>query len=537
MGENIFGRDVRLEPHKVHNYHEYLTPYDLSKLHITSPLVLRNLVPSVLYEEAIRYETGSIITDAGALAVTSHKYTGRLPKEKRFVKDETTENILDWGEINIPINEHSFNVNRARALDYLNSRRRIYIVDSFAGWDPRYRVKIRSICSRAYHALFMTNMLIVPNLEELAEYGEPDFTIINGGVFPANRHTAGITSDASIILNMKKREIVILGTEYAGEMKKAVFSVMNYLMALKGILPMHCSANIDENSNCSLFFGLSGTGKTTLSSDPALQLVGDDEHCWTDTGIFNIEGGCYAKCIDPPEAIKKCITFGALLENITYDDVTRKVDYSDESVTTNTRASYPLSSVENNRIPAVAPTPENIIFLSCDAFGVLPPVSRLDKKQAMFHFINGYTSKTPSTEVGITMPEATFSACFGGVFLPLDPVIYTKLFKQKLENSNAKVWLVNTGWIGGSYGSGKRMVLRHTQAIIKGICDGSINNGTFKRDAVFGLEFCSNFAGLPDTSLDARKAWENKEAYDVQSKKLYAMFLENIKKYDTSSFL
>lgn len=520
----------------VNNYHEHIVPYDLSAWHITKPLVLRNLSAPVLYEEALRYESGSVISNSGALAVTSHKYSGRVPKEKRIVKDENTEKTIQWGDINIPIDDHAYLINRLRALDYLNSRNRIYVVDSFVGWDPRYRMKVRTICSRAYHALFMRNMLIIPTSEELDAYGDPDYTIINAGVFPANRHTEGITSDASIIVNFTRKEMTILGTEYAGEMKKGVFCIMNHLMPFQEILPMHCAANVDDTGNTTLFFGLSGTGKTTLSTDDNRSLIGDDEHCWSDDGIFNMEGGCYPKCIDPPENIKQCMTFGSLLENLTYDSITRKINYSDESITTNTRGAYPLSHVKNVQIPARASHPKNIIFLACDAFGVLPPVTKLNAKQAMYHFISGYTSKTPNTEVGVTSPTATFSACFGEVFLPLNPIVYAELFEKKMQRSNACVWLVNTGWIGGDFSLGKRISLSLTRSIISAICDGTIVNGTFKKDPLFGFEVCIQCEGISET-LEPREMWSDVQMYEKQAYMLACMFQENIKKYDSSSFI
>ncbi len=518
----------------IHNYHEHREPYDLSAWGITHPMVLRNLACPILYEEAIRYEKGSIIVDTGALAITSHKYTGRVPKEKRIVEDAETASRVQWGDVNIPIDDHAYLINRSRALDYLNSRNRIYVVDSFAGWDPRYRIKVRIICSRAYHALFMTNMLIVPDEQELANYGQPDYTIINAGVFPANRHSLGITSDASIIINFTRKEMTILGTEYAGEMKKGVFSIMNYSMPLQGILPMHCAASIDESNATTLFFGLSGTGKTTLSSGEQRQLIGDDEHCWSDEGIFNIEGGCYAKCTDPPDYIKQCIRFGALVENITYDDMTRTVDFSDESITTNTRSSYPLSHVSPVKIPALAPHPHHIIFLTCDAFGVLPPVARLNTKQAMYHFINGYTSKIPNTEVGIDTPTATFSACFGEVFLPLDPLTYARLLEQKILAHTANVWLVNTGWVGGDFHTGKRISLTKTRAIIHAICKGDMEEALFKKDPLFEFEVCIQCKGVPEP-LDPREAWSTTNKYTKQATMLAQMFRENTKKYPISS--
>lgn len=520
----------------IHNYHEYLLPYDLSSLHIEKPLVLRNLSPSILYEEALRYETGSAISATGALIVSSNKYTGRLPKEKRFVQDEISNTHIHWGEINIPIAQHTYEISKARAVDYLNSRTRIYVVDGYAGWDKRYRIKVRTICSRAYHALFMTNMLIVPTEEELATYGAPDYTIINAGSFPANRHTEGVTSDASIIINLTKQEIVLLGTEYAGEMKKAIFSIINYRMPLQNILPMHCSANVDDADNTTIFFGLSGTGKTTLSSNHSRKLIGDDEHCWTDDGIFNVEGGCYAKCIDPPDDIKECLTFGSLLENVAFDNFTRKVNYHDETFTTNTRASYPLHHVQNVKNPSIGNIPKNIIFLACDAFGVLPPIAKLNEEQALYHFISGYTAKTPNTEVGIVDPTATFSACFGEAFLPLNPVVYAHLLAKKIKSNNVSVWLVNTGWIGGDFHTGKRISLSDTRCIIEHICNNTIDSTTFQKDPFFKFEICTSCKGI-DHSLDPRKSWDDSMAYETQAKKLVSMFHKNIKKYDTTTFI
>ncbi len=520
----------------LHNDYNYLESYNLSVFNINKPLVLRNLPSPILYEEALRYESSSIISQSGALIVASNKYTGRVPKEKRFVCDEQTKETVHWGEINIPIDAHTFAVNRARALDYLNSRKRIYVVDGFAGWDSTHRIKVRTICSRAYHALFMTNMLIMPTDEECESYGEPDYTIINGGVFPANRETYGVTSDASIIINFAQQEMVILGTEYAGEMKKGVFTIMNYLMPQKNILPMHCAANTDDEDNTTLFFGLSGTGKTTLSSDHSRKLVGDDEHCWTDQGIFNIEGGCYAKCTDPPDDIKECLIFGALLENVVYDNHTRSVDYHDESITTNTRGAYPLEHVKNAKIPGVASSPRNVIFLTCDAFGILPPIAALDEIQAMYHFISGYTAKIPNTEVGVTTPTTIFSACFGEVFLPCDPVIYAHMFAQKIRQHQSKVWLINTGWVGGDYQTGTRMALQDTRAIITKICNNDMEGAEFIQDPLFRFQICTSCEGI-DHSLDPRKAWSDDQSYDIQAKKLVQRFHENIAKYNNSSFI
>ena len=360
--------------------------------------------------------------------------------------------------MNIPCDQHTFDINRQRALDYLNTRERLYCFDGFAGWDPRYRIKVRVICSRPYHALFMHTMLIRPTKDELANFGMPDFVIINGGAFPANRLTTGMGSTTSIDLSLEDRQLVILGTEYAGEMKKGVFTVANYFGPKRGILSMHCSATADKKTGASsLLFGLSGTGKTTLSADPKRHLIGDDEHCWSDDGIFNIEGGCYAKAINlTPESepdIFQALRFGAVLENVVLDE-DHGVDYTDTSITQNTRGAYPIEFIANAKIPCMAGHPTDVIFLTCDAFGVLPPVSALSPAHAMYHFISGYTAKVAGTEMGVTEPQATFSPCFGGPFLVWHPSKYAELLEEKMRKHNARVWLVNTGWGGGGHGVG-----------------------------------------------------------------------------------
>ncbi|KAG0354209.1 Protein kinase C-like 1, partial [Gamsiella multidivaricata] len=366
-------------------------------------LMNRNASVAKLYEDALRYEDGSMISSEGALVTSSGKKTGRSPKDKRIVDESTTTADIWWGPVNKKLSEHAFLINHERAVDYLNTRERLYVFDGYAGWDPKYRIKIRVVCARAYHCLFMRNMLIRPTDDELEEYGEPDFTILNAGAFPANRYTTGMTSNTSVSINFHRREMVILGTEYAGEMKKGVFTIMHYLMPKAGVLSLHSSANQGEDGDVTVFFGLSGTGKTTLSADPRRHLIGDDEHCWSDTGIFNIEGGCYAKCIDlsaekEPE-IFGAIRFGAVLENVVLDEDTRLVDYSDNSLTENTRCAYPIEYIPNALIPCISSGhPKNIIMLTCDAFGVLPPVSKLTSAQAMYHFISGFTAKMAGTE-------------------------------------------------------------------------------------------------------------------------------------------
>ncbi len=510
-------------------------PFNLKEYQINTSEIYRNCSVPELYEIALRLEKGTAISDVGALLVYSGEKTGRSPKDKRVVKAPESEQNIDWGDINIALDEHTFMINRERAIDYLNSRERVFVVDAFAGWDPKYRLKVRVICTRAYHALFMQNMLIMPNAEELADFGEPDYTIFNGGSFPANRYTSQMTSTTSVDVSLEEKEIVILGTEYAGEMKKGIFSVMNYLMPLQDVLPMHCSANVGESGDVSVLFGLSGTGKTTLSADPKRKLIGDDEHCWTDTGVFNIEGGCYAKAIDlsaenEPD-IYNAIRFGTILENVVYDQQNRKVDYSNTSITQNTRASYPIHFIDNIQKPCMAGIPKNIIFLTCDAFGVLPPVSLLTPEQASYHFISGYTAKVAGTEMGVKEPQATFSACFGAAFMMWHPNKYAELLGQKIRTSGAKAWLVNTGWTGGRYGVGSRIKLKYTRAIIDAIHHGSFDGVEMLTERQFGLQIPTVCPAVPSEILDPKNTWEDKQAYDETMDKLVGLFQANFKQF------
>jgi len=426
----------------------------LDKYGLRNKKIIRNAPAAVLYEEAIKYEPGTVIADSGGLVAMSGEKTGRSPKDKRLVRHPLSEEDVWWGNINIEVTEHTFMLNRQRALDYIDLRDRIYVFDGYAGWDPDHQIKVRIIATRAYHALFMNNMLIRPTEEQLQTFGEPDFVIFNAGVFPANPYTEGMTSATSVAMSFERGEMVILGSEYAGEMKKGIFTLMHYLMPRKGVLSMHCSANEGATpDDVAIFFGLSGTGKTTLSADPRRKLIGDDEHCWSDTGVFNIEGGCYAKCIDlskekEPE-IFDAVRFGAILENVVIDPSTRAVNYHDDTITQNTRTAYPIEYIPNAKIPCVGGHPKNIIFLTADAFGVLPPVSRLTPEQAMYHFISGYTAKVAGTEMGVTEPQATFSACFGAAFLVWPPTKYAEMLAEKMREHGAKAWLVNTaGQVG-----------------------------------------------------------------------------------------
>ncbi len=508
------------------NLHQY--KIEVEKIHRNSS------VPS-LYEIALRTEKGTAISDTGALLVYSGEKTGRSPKDKRIVRQSPSDTNIDWGSVNIEMDEHVFMINKERACDYLNTREQLFVVDAFAGWDPKYRLKVRIICTRAYHALFMQNMLIMPTAEELADFGEPDYIVYNGGGFPANRYTSKMTSKTSINMNLETKEIVILGTEYAGEMKKGIFSVMNYLMPLHNVLPMHCSANVGENDNVSVLFGLSGTGKTTLSADPKRRLIGDDEHCWTDNGIFNIEGGCYAKVIDlsaekEPD-IFNAIRFGTVLENVVYDPKSHKVDYTDVSITQNTRASYPINFIDNVQIPCTAGQPNHVIFLTCDAFGVLPPISRLSPEQASYHFISGYTAKVAGTEMGVTEPEATFSACFGAAFMMWHPNKYAELLARKIKENNATAWLVNTGWTGGAHGVGSRIKLRYTRAIIDAIHNGDFEGVEMVVDPHFGFEVPTSCPNVPSELLIPKNTWADQAGYDATKNKLIQLFQKNFTQF------
>lgn len=501
--------------------------------------VHRNLTPARLYEEAVKHEKGFAIANNGALVCDSGRKTGRSPKDKRIVDRPESTNDIWWGDINIKLDEDTFNINFERAIDYLNTREELYVLDGYAGWDVKHRLKVRIICTRPYHALFMHNMLIRPTKDELSGFGTPDYVVFNSGAFPANRYTKGMTSDTSVVLHLERRQIVILGSEYAGEMKKGVFTVMNYLMPKEGVMSMHCSANEGPDKDVSLFFGLSGTGKTTLSADPRRSLIGDDEHCWTDDGVFNIEGGCYAKCIglteeNEPE-IYNAIRFGSVLENVVLDQDTREVDYDDVSITQNTRCSYPIEYIPNAKIPCVGGHPRNIILLTCDAFGVLPPVSRLTPEQAMYHFISGYTAKVAGTEQGVTEPQATFSACFGAAFMVWHPSRYAELLAEKIREHNSKVWLVNTGWSGGPYGVGSRFKLKYTRAIIDAIHDGSLAKQETKTDSVFGVEVPVACEGVPSELLDPKSTWYDGGEYDLAAQKLANLFHDNFKKYEDGS--
>lgn len=507
-----------------------------SGIHVTQ--IHRNPSPAKLYEDGI-LKDGSQIVASGAIFADSGAKKGRSPRDKRVVEEPGSKDDIWWGNVNIPFSEDSFAKTKQTALDFLNTCPELYAIDGFAGWDPATRIKVRIICSRPYHALFMHNMLIRPTADELTEFGEPDYVVFNAGSADADPSIEGVESKTSVALNFATKEFVILGTQYAGEMKKGIFTIMNYLMPKMGHLSMHCSANEGVQGDVSLFFGLSGTGKTTLSADPERQLIGDDEHYWTDQGVFNIEGGCYAKCINlsaekEPE-IFQAIRFGTVLENTVQDPLTREVDYTDSSLTENTRASYPIEFIDHAKIPCEGGHPQNIVFLTCDAFGVLPPVGRLSPEQAMYHFISGYTAKVAGTEVGVTEPEATFSPCFGGPFLAWHPAKYAELLASQMRQHKANAWLVNTGWSGGAYGVSSRISLKHTRAIIHAIHDGSLAEAETQTDSVFGLEIPKSCSGVPAEILVPKQTWKDKAAFDATAHKLASLFSENFKKYESDA--
>jgi len=498
------------------------------------PVVVRNAPPARLYEDAVTREHAGIVA-SGAIAIRSGAKTGRSPQDKHVVRRPESERDVWWGPVNHAIDEHTFLLNRQRAIDYLNTRDQIYVCDGYAGWDPASRLKIRVLCARAYHALYMHNMLIRPTLDELEHFGAPDYVIYNAGQFPANSYTAQMTSRTSIDLSLERREQVILGSEYAGEMKKGVFTIMHWLLPGRGILSMHCAANEGAAGDVTLFFGLSGTGKTTLSADPARRLIGDDEHGWGEHGVFNIEGGCYAKCIHLSAAkepeIYRAIRFGTVLENVAYDSATRDVDFESSVYTENTRAAYPIEFIDNAKVPCVAGHPRNVVFLTCDASGVLPPVSRLSREQAMYHFLSGYTARVAGTEMGIVEPQVAFSACFSAAFLVRHPAVYARLLADKLGRHGARAWLVNTGWTGGAYGKGRRIDLAATRRIIDAINAGVLDAAPVARDPVFGLEAVTHVPGVSENVLVPQRAWGDESAWEGAARRLAARFRDNFRAY------
>ena len=505
--------------------------------------VLRNLPVEDIIENIVAHQEGTLGLN-GAVMVDTGRYTGRSPKDKYFVDEESSNKNLWWGPVNAKIDESIFDDLYEQVVDYYNHSddSNTYVFDGFAGADPTYRLNVRIIAKKAWQAHFAHNMFIRPEKGELDGFNT-DFTIINASdVYNQKFEAYGMHSKTFIIFHMAKRIAIIGGTEYGGEMKKGIFSVMNYMLPLQGVLAMHCSANVDKNGeNPAIFFGLSGTGKTTLSTDPERPLIGDDEHGWSDDGIFNFEGGCYAKVIDlNPEHepdIYHAIRHGALLENVVFDEETKEIDFTDDSKTQNTRVSYPLNYIDNSVYgqgkPSMSGHPETIIFLTCDAYGILPPVSKLTPEQAMYHFISGYTAKVAGTERGITEPVATFSPCFGGPFLTLHPLKYAELLKQKMNQHQVPAYLVNTGWVGASAQSGaKRISLPVTRQIIHATLDGSIDSSTFEADPYFGIMVPQCLGDIDPGMLVPAKAWKDQNEYNNIAKKLVKKFQKNFEQYD-----
>lgn len=510
------------------------TKSDLSSLGIkTAAKVMWNLSPAELVEEALTNAEG-VLTDTGALMCDTGKFTGRSPKDKFTVLDEKTKDSVWWGDINMPFDADKFDALHQKMLKFLEDKK-IYVRDAYAGVDERYRLKLRVVNTQAWHNLFCYNMFLRPETSELAGF-EPNFTIINIPEFQANPAVDGTRQENFAIISFTKKMILIGGTGYAGEMKKGIFTVLNYTLPHDHkVLSMHCSANIGKEGDTAIFFGLSGTGKTTLSADPERGLIGDDEHGWTDNGIFNFEGGCYAKVIDlsrekEPD-IYDAIKFGAIVENTRFIKDSRSVDYANKSVTENTRTAYPIHFISNAVEPSVGGIPKNIFFLTCDAYGVLPPVSKLTKGQAMYHFISGYTAKVAGTEAGITEPQTVFSACFGAPFLPLHPTKYAEMFGKKMDEHKVNVWLINTGWSGGAYGVGSRMKLKYTRAMITAALNGSLAVQGFEKHPIFGVEVPKTCPDVPDEILNPRNTWADKAAYDSQANQLADAFNKNFEKY------
>ncbi len=495
-----------------------------------------NLTPPQLYEKVIQNGEGKL-TDKMAIRVLTGKYTGRSPRDRFIVNQPSVSNDINWGEFNQPVSTEIFDKLHKKVARYLSDKE-IYVKDLYAGADPDYRLNVRIVSEASYHALFAHNMFIRPDDEELKNH-VPDFTVLAAPHFKADPEVDGTRSNAFILCNLEEKLILIGGTLYSGEVKKGIFSVLNYLLPKQNVMAMHCSANMDQNGKTSVFFGLSGTGKTTLSADNDKILIGDDEHGWSDNGIFNFEGGCYAKTINlskqsEPEIYATTQMPGTILENVVLNDE-RKPDFDDDSFTQNTRCAYPIHYIPNASKTGRGGHPDNIIFLTADAFGILPPISKLTPEQAMYHFISGYTAKVAGTERGVDEPQATFSACFGAPFMPLHPTVYAELLADKIRKHHSSVWLVNTGWTGGKYGVGKRMKLSHTRTMLKEAVAGNLADVNFENEPVFGLAIPESVDGVPTNILTPRNTWKDKYAYDQKASRLAGMFDENFEKYKSEA--
>ncbi len=493
-----------------------------------------NLIAPELFKAAAARDEGEF-ADMGPFVAVTAPHTGRSPNDKFVVKESSSEKDVDWGKINQPISLEKYQLLLSDLRSHLNGSRELFVEDLHCGADPAYRLSVRYVSPNAWHTAFVRNMFIRPERSDLASF-DPNFTVLHAPEFQAEPAKHGTRTGTFIVLNLAERTILIGGTRYAGELKKAMFTVMNYLLPKQNVLSMHCSANVGKAGDTALFFGLSGTGKTTLSTDPNRGLIGDDEHGWSEEGIFNFEGGCYAKVINltpesEPDIYQTTQMFGTVLENVVLDPTTKKVKFGDQSITENTRASYPLDYIRNHVEGGRGGHPRNVVFLTADAFGVLPPIAKLTPEQAMYYFLSGYTAKVAGTERGVKEPQPTFSACFGAAFLVWHPTKYAKMLGNLLSTHKANIWLINTGWSGGPYGTGKRMKLAHTRAMVHAVLAGELDNVKSETDPIFGLAVPTEIRGVPSKVLRPRDTWPDPDAYDAQARKLAGMFRENFETF------
>ncbi len=513
----------------------FIPTHQLEKSGFRKANINYQLTADELTEQTLQRNEGRL-NNTGALCIETGEFTGRSPKDKFFVKDNETKNSINWNGFNQPIDEKYFFLLKDKLTQFLDKQKEIWVRDCYACADKNYRINIRVINENPWSNLFALNMFIKPNEEEL-ELFEPDWTIIHAPSFKANPETDGTRQSNFAVISFTHKTVLIGGTAYTGEIKKGAFTILNYILPNKNVLSMHCSANIGKDDDVAVFFGLSGTGKTTLSADPERKLIGDDEHGWTNKGVFNFEGGCYAKCIDLNEEkepeIFHAIRPGALVENITFIKGTNKIDFASKKITENTRVSYPLEFISNAIHPSIGNHPKNIFFLTCDAYGVLPPISLLTPGQAMYQFLSGYTAKVAGTETGITEPKVTFSTCFGAPFLPLHPVVYAEMLGKKMKEHNVNIWMVNTGWTGGAYGKGSRIKLDYTRAMIQAALNGELKKVQFQKHPVFGMIMPLTCPNVPEEFLNPRNTWPNKNEYDAQAKMLAGLFVENFKIYQS----
>jgi len=501
----------------------------------TKAEIILNLGTAQLVENALHNGEGEL-SRHGALVVRTGPHTGRSANDKFIVRDSETEDSVWWGKVNKAMSPEHFAALKQDFLAALGDKAKLYVADLFGGSQPEHRVNVRVINELAWHNLFIRTLLVRPTAQELGSFA-PEYTVIDLPSFRADPERHGTRSETVIAVNLSEKLILIGGTRYAGEMKKSVFGILNYLLPTKGVMPMHCSANIGPDGKTAVFFGLSGTGKTTLSADASRTLIGDDEHGWSDTAVFNFEGGCYAKMIRlseeaEPEIYATTGRFGTVLENVVMDPETRELDFDDNSLAENTRGAYPIDFIPNASEDNLGPVPSNVIMLTADAFGVLPPIARLTPDQAMYHFLSGYTAKVAGTEIGVTEPEATFSTCFGAPFMPRHPSVYGNLLKERIANGGAQCWLVNTGWTGGKYGIGNRMPIKATRALLNAALDGSLSNAEFRKDPNFGFDVPVSVPGVDSAILDPRSTWGDKDEYDQTAQKLVQLFVDNFAEFE-----